>query len=101
MLSLLLALLLSASLQLIDHFLAFALVTGLIQFLYVLLVGQFPYNSFLAGFVAAVGFFIFTVCLRLQISNPHEFHGIAKERAYADYVVCNLILFFVVFTFIG
>lgn len=42
-----------------------------------------------------------SVCLRMQVSNPHEFHGISKERAYADYVVCNVILFFVVFTFIG
>jgi oligosaccharyltransferase complex subunit epsilon len=86
---------------LIDHFLVFALLTGMIEFIYVLLVGQFPFNSFLAGFVAAVGFFVFTVCLRLQVANPHEFHGISKERAYADYVVCNVILFFVVFTFMG
>jgi len=38
----------------------FALATGVIQFLYMLLVGQFPFNSFLAGFLAAVGFFVFT-----------------------------------------
>lgn len=87
--------------QLIDYFLAFALLTGIVQFVYILCVGQFPFNSFLAGFAAAVGFFVFTVCLRLQVANPHEFHGISKERAYADYVVCNVILFFVVFTFIG
>lgn len=46
--------------QLIDYFLVFALATGVIQFLYMLLVGQFPFNSFLAGFLAAVGFFVFT-----------------------------------------
>ena len=91
----------SRTVQLIDYFLLFALVTGIVQFVYVLLVGQFPFNSFLAGFVAAVGFFVFTFCLRLQVQNPHEFHGISKERAYADYVVCNVLLFFVVVTFIG
>lgn len=46
--------------QLIDYFLVFALATGVIQFLYMLLVGQFPFNSFLAGFLGAVGFFVFT-----------------------------------------
>jgi oligosaccharyltransferase complex subunit epsilon len=50
----------SKTVQLIDYFLVFALVTGIVQFAYVLLVGQFPFNSFLAGFVAAVGFFVFT-----------------------------------------
>lgn len=50
----------SKTVQLIDYFLVFALVTGVIQFAYVLLVGQFPFNSFLAGFIAAVGFFVFT-----------------------------------------
>ena len=50
----------SKTVQLIDYFLVFALLTGVVQFIYVLLVGQFPFNSFLAGFVAAVGFFVFT-----------------------------------------
>jgi oligosaccharyltransferase complex subunit epsilon len=91
----------SKTIQLIDYFLAFAVLSGVIQFAYMLLVGTFPFNSFLAGFLTCVGFFVFTVCLRLQVSNPHEFHGITRERAYADYVVCNIVLFFVVFTFIG
>lgn len=48
------------TIQLIDYFLVFALITGIVQFAYVILVGSFPFNSFLAGFVAAVGFFVFT-----------------------------------------
>jgi hypothetical protein len=56
-----LSLLLSdSSIQLIDYFLVFAVLTGVAQFAYLLLVGQFPFNSFLAGFFAAVGFFVFT-----------------------------------------
>eukprot|EP00456_Euglypha_rotunda_P077837 TRINITY_DN7388_c0_g1_i2.p1 TRINITY_DN7388_c0_g1~~TRINITY_DN7388_c0_g1_i2.p1 ORF type:complete len:110 (-),score=7.54 TRINITY_DN7388_c0_g1_i2:86-415(-) len=86
--------------QLIDRFIIFAFLTGVIQFLYVILVGQFPFNSFLAGFISSVGVFIFTVCLRLQVTNKDDF-GITAERSYADYVVCNVILFFVVVTFIG
>lgn len=59
------------------------------------------FHSFLSPFPLIRLFLSLLVCLRLQVSNPHEFHGISKERAYADYVVCNVILFFVVFTFIG
>jgi len=88
-------------LQLIDHFLVFTFLTGVFQFLYLVIVGQFPFNSFLSGFISSVGVFIFTVSLRLQVSNPSEFHNISTERAYADFVVCNVILFFVVMTFMG
>jgi len=84
----------------IDQFIIFAILVGGIQFVYMLLVGQFPFNSFLAGFISSVGVFVFTVCLRLQILNEKEF-GISHERSYADFVVCNIILFFVVITFIG
>ncbi len=88
-------------LQIIDAFLVFAVLTGVIQFMYMLFISNFPYNSFLAGFLASVGFFVFTVALRLQISDPKDFGNISAERAFASYIVCNLILFFVVITFLG
>ena len=47
-------------LQLIDHFAVFAVVNGALLALYLVLNGSFPYNSFLAAFIAAVAFFIFT-----------------------------------------
>jgi oligosaccharyltransferase complex subunit epsilon len=79
----------------------FAVVNGALLGLYLILNGSFPYNSFLAAFIAAVAFFVFTVCLRVQISRPADFGGISAERAYAEYVICNVILFFAVITFIG
>ena len=87
--------------QLLDHFLVFAVVNGALLALYLILNGSFPFNSFLAAFIAAVAFFVFTVCLRVQISRPADFGGISAERAYAEYVCCNVILFFAVITFIG
>jgi len=87
--------------QIIDYFLIFTVVIAGLQFLYVMLAGQFPFNSFLAGFICSVGLFVFTVCLRLQVTNPSDFHNISQERAYADFVVCNLLLYFVVVTFMG
>ena len=41
------------------------------------------------------------MCLRVQLSAPLSFGGISVERAYAEYVICNVILFFVVITFMG
>jgi hypothetical protein len=37
----------------------------------------------------------------VQLSSPSSFGGISPERAYAEYVICNVILFFVVITFLG
>jgi len=47
-------------LQLIDAFLVSIFLTGVIQFVYCVLVGTFPFNSFLSGFIAAVGSFVLT-----------------------------------------
>ena len=45
-------------LKLVDAFLAFVLATGILEFVYCILVGTFPFNSFLAGFVSTVGTFV-------------------------------------------
>ena len=47
-------------LKLIDCFLGYVMATGIIQFVYQLVVGSFPFNSFLAGFISTVATFILT-----------------------------------------
>lgn len=41
--------------------------------------------------------------LRLQINreNASEFGAVLEERAFADYLFCSLLLYFVVANFIG
>lgn len=46
--------------KVIDVFLAYVLLTGIVQFVYCALVGTFPFNSFLSGFISTVGTFILT-----------------------------------------
>ncbi|KAF0693293.1 Aste57867_15727 [Aphanomyces stellatus] len=91
--------------KLIDGFLAYVMATGVLQFLYCLLVGTFPFNSFLSGFIATVGVFVLTVSLRMQIdpSNAAAFAADPRspQRAFADYLFCNLVLFLVVMNFMG
>jgi oligosaccharyltransferase complex subunit epsilon len=43
-----------------------------------------------------------TVCLRMQIDPSNkDFTGISPERAFADYVLANAILFLAVFNYMG
>ena len=44
--------------KLIDAYLMYIMFTGIIQFGYCLLVGTFPFNSFLSGFISCVGSFV-------------------------------------------
>ena len=45
-------------LKIIDSFLFYVLLTGIFQFVYCCLVGTFPFNSFLSGFISCVGTFV-------------------------------------------
>ena len=53
-------------LKVVDAYLLYILLTGALQFLYCLLVGTFPFNSFLSGFISCVGSFILAgkYCIR-------------------------------------
>ena len=73
---------------------------GLVQFVYCMVVGTFPFNSFLAGFFSSVGTAILLVCLRIQV-HPENKYAITVERAYADFVLCNVVLHLVVVNFMG
>ncbi|KAI2667938.1 Dolichyl-diphosphooligosaccharide--protein glycosyltransferase subunit DAD1 [Labeo rohita] len=82
----------------IDAYLLYILLTGVFQFLYCLLVGTFPFNSFLSGFISCVGSFILAVCLRIQINpqNKRDFLTVSPERAFADFLFAHTVLHLVV-----
>ncbi|CAL8070223.1 unnamed protein product [Orchesella dallaii] len=90
-------------LKVIDAYLAYVLLTGIVQFVYCCIVGTFPFNSFLSGFISSVGCFILAVCLRIQVNpeNKSLFSEISQERAFADFVIAHLLLHLVVMNFIG
>ncbi|KAH6606535.1 hypothetical protein Trco_005688 [Trichoderma cornu-damae] len=89
--------------KLIDVFLVFIAVVGALQFLYCILAGNYPFNAFLSGFGATVGQFVLTISLRIQTTaaNKTDFPKVSPERAFADYVVCSLILHFFCVNFIN
>ena len=92
-----------SNLKIIDAYLLYILLTGIIQFVYCLLVGTFPFNSFLAGFISTVASFVLGTSLRIQVNeqNKSEFVHLSKEKAFAEFIFAHLILHLVVFNFIG
>ncbi|KAL4007274.1 hypothetical protein ACER0C_001126 [Sarotherodon galilaeus] len=59
--------------------------------LYCLLVGTFPFNSFLSGFISCVGSFILA----------GDFLSISPERAFVDFLFAHTVLHLVVMNLIG
>eukprot|EP00117_Sycon_ciliatum_P044004 scpid78899/ scgid31792/ Dolichyl-diphosphooligosaccharide--protein glycosyltransferase subunit DAD1; Defender against cell death 1; Dolichyl-diphosphooligosaccharide--protein glycosyltransferase subunit DAD1; Defender against cell death 1; Dolichyl-diphosphooligosaccharide--protein glycosyltransferase subunit DAD1; Defender against cell death 1; Dolichyl-diphosphooligosaccharide--protein glycosyltransferase subunit DAD1; Defender against cell death 1 len=93
----------SQRLKLIDCYLAYIVLTGVLQFCYCCLVGTFPFNSFLSGFISCIGSFVLAVCLRVQ-SNPankEQFTGISAQRAFGDFIFAHCVLHLVTMNFLG
>jgi oligosaccharyltransferase complex subunit epsilon len=85
-------------LKFIDAFLTFIVLSGVFQFAYCVLVTNFPFNAFLAGyavrrrcirkltrrrFASSVGQFVLTASLRAQVNpdNRAEFKDVSPERS--------------------
>ncbi|TFL00603.1 DAD/Ost2 [Pterulicium gracile] len=90
-------------LKFIDAFLVFLMLSGVAQFLYCILVTNYPFNAFLAGFSSNVGQFVLTASLRSQVNpqNRTEFKDVSPERAFADFALGSIVLHFFVFNFLG
>ena len=107
-------------LKIIDAYLTYIFFTGVVQFVYCCMVGTFPFNAFLSGFISSVASFVLAVCLRLQVNllltavmvkthfyfqvnpaNKAQFAGISPERAFADFIFAHVILHLIVMNFLG
>ncbi|GLB33465.1 putative essential subunit of the N-oligosaccharyl transferase (OST) complex [Lyophyllum shimeji] len=93
----------SDRLKFIDAFLVFLMLSGIAQFLYCILVTDYPFNAFLAGFSSNVGQFVLTASLRSQVNpeNKSEFKDVSPERAFADFALGSIVLHFFVYNFLG
>ncbi|KAH6790696.1 Defender against death protein [Perilla frutescens var. hirtella] len=90
------------NLKIIDLYILFALFTAVIQVGYMAVVGSFPFNSFLSGVLSCVGTAVLAVSLRIQVNKDNkEFKDLPPERAFADFVLCNLVLHLVIMNFLG
>ncbi|KAJ4821342.1 Dolichyl-diphosphooligosaccharide--protein glycosyltransferase subunit DAD1 [Rhynchospora pubera] len=90
------------NLKIIDLYVVYAVATALIQVGYMAIVGSFPFNSFLSGVLSCVGTAVLAVCLRIQVNKDNkEFKDLPPERAFADFILCNLVLHLVIMNFLG
>ncbi|OMJ10527.1 Dolichyl-diphosphooligosaccharide-protein glycosyltransferase subunit 2 [Smittium culicis] len=108
----------SQDLMVLDAFMLLCVVVGVMLFAYAVIVGNFPYNSFLAGFGSSVASFVLTAGLRTKLSalkspnNLNECNHVSSissptkplysaSSAFSEYIFCNLVLHFIIFNFIG
>ena len=65
--------------KLLDGFLVYVMLTGVLQFLYCLLVGTFPFNAFLSGFICTVGVFVLTGKTTILWKNSSQYTSLATD----------------------
>jgi oligosaccharyltransferase complex subunit epsilon len=63
----------------LDAFLVFVMLTGIIQFVYMIIMGTYPYNAFLAGFATSCGMFCNAANFRIQV-HPENKSVYSQER---------------------
>eukprot|EP00923_Selenidium_pygospionis_P019203 GHVN01033619.1.p1 GENE.GHVN01033619.1~~GHVN01033619.1.p1 ORF type:complete len:147 (+),score=23.29 GHVN01033619.1:293-733(+) len=85
----------------LDIFLVFCLFIAAVLMTYVRAAGSFPFNSFLSALASSIGTFTLGLALRLQLMKPDKFNNVTPERAFADFLLCNLMLHVAVVTFLG
>lgn len=92
-----------ARIRLINGFMVYLLVCGAAQLAFCLVVGNYPFNGFLAGFCTVVGQFVLLANLRQQINpaNAKEFDSVSPQRAFTDFVFGSLILHFLGYHFVN
>ncbi|KAL2612163.1 hypothetical protein R1flu_023855 [Riccia fluitans] len=89
-------------LKIIDLYVLYALITAFVQVVYMGMVGSFPFNAFLSGVLSCVGTAVLAVCLRMQVNKENkEFRDLPPERAFADFLLCNVVLHLVIMNFLG
>ncbi|XP_060674638.1 dolichyl-diphosphooligosaccharide--protein glycosyltransferase subunit DAD1-like isoform X1 [Ziziphus jujuba] len=88
--------------KIIDLYVVYAVFTALTQVVYMAIVGSFPFNSFLSGVLSCIGTAVLAVCLRIQVNKKNkEFTDLPPQRAFADFLLSNLVLNLVIMNFLG
>uniref|UniRef100_A0AC35TUN9 Dolichyl-diphosphooligosaccharide--protein glycosyltransferase subunit DAD1 n=1 Tax=Rhabditophanes sp. KR3021 TaxID=114890 RepID=A0AC35TUN9_9BILA len=92
-----------SKLKIIDSYMLYILITGIVQFVYCVLFTSFPFNSFLAGFISTVASFVLAASLRSQVNpkNEGDFKNISPERAFADFCFAHVVLHLTVMNLLG
>ncbi|CAO1630301.1 unnamed protein product [Parajaminaea phylloscopi] len=88
--------------KIIDAFLIFNMVAGILIFAHGMLVTTFPFDSWIAAFASTAGQFVLTAALRIQTTpaNASDFPKVTQSRAFADFLFGSIILHFFVINYL-
>lgn len=87
----------SWKLRLIDSFIIFNLLLAFLQIFYMILVGNFPKNSFLSGVICNIGTISITSSFRMSLLNSDK----SSQRLFLEYVLCSFSFYLVIVNFLG
>ncbi|KAK8811123.1 hypothetical protein WA538_005284 [Blastocystis sp. DL] len=90
----------TAQIKMLDAFIGFGALTAIIQAVYCFLVGTYPFNAFLSGFIASLGACVLSICFRMGMTSD-EFKDVNNNKIFAEYCFCMLLLFLVVCNYLG
>ncbi|KAL8459982.1 hypothetical protein ACS0TY_031767 [Phlomoides rotata] len=82
------------NLKIIDLYIVFAIVTAVIQVVYMAIVGSFPFNSFLSGVLSCVGTAVLAVSLRIQVNKDNKEFKVTRPLEIPSLSDRNLSLIF-------
>ncbi|KAL8459778.1 hypothetical protein ACS0TY_031627 [Phlomoides rotata] len=82
------------NLKIIDLYIVFAIVTAIIQVVYMAVVGSFPFNSFLSGVLSCVGTAVLAVSLRIQVNKDNKEFKVTRPLEIPSLSDRNLSLIF-------
>ncbi|PWN29209.1 defender against cell death 1 [Jaminaea rosea] len=88
--------------KIIDAFLVFNMIAGILIFAHGILVTTFPFDSWIASFASTAGQFVLLAALRIQTTqaNAADFPKVTQERAFADFLFASVILHFFVLNYL-
>ncbi|KAL8459776.1 hypothetical protein ACS0TY_031627 [Phlomoides rotata] len=80
------------NLKIIDLYIVFAIVTAIIQVVYMAVVGSFPFNSFLSGVLSCVGTAVLAVSLRIQVNKDNKEFKVTRPLEIPSIYLQNALL---------
>ena len=90
----------SPRVRIVDAFLAYCVLSGVAVFAYCVLFGTFPFNAFLAAWLATIAAFCLGVGLRMSLVADSTIKS-TPARAVADFCFAFIVLLFFAANFVG
>ncbi|CAO1623268.1 unnamed protein product [Jaminaea pallidilutea] len=88
--------------KIIDAFLVFNMVAGILIFAHGMLLTTFPFDSWISSFASTAGQFVLLAALRIQTTpaNASDFPKVTPEKAFRDFLFGSVVLHYFVINYL-